>query len=85
MEASRAAAIQGIGQPDIGNHAITYGFDASTGEEVPSVSWMARAQTTAYFGPFVNTAGGGAVPIGVTTFIVIMQDLPFDRRLDPVK
>jgi len=71
-----------MGQPNIGQHAITWDPVAN----VPHVPWMNSAYVTNtggrfnIFGPFLNEAGGGAVPKGDQTYVVIMQDAPYKER-----
>ena len=82
MADSKAAAREAMGQPNIGQHAITWDPVAN----VPHVPWMNSAYETNtggrfnIFGPFLNEAGGGAVPKGDQTYVVIMQDAPYKER-----
>ena len=82
MEDSWSAANEAVGRPDIGGHAITWDPTAN----IPHVPWMNSAYVTQtdgrfnIFGPLLNKAGGGAVPKGDWTYIVIMQDVPYRER-----
>jgi RHS repeat-associated protein len=83
MADSLAAAREAVGRPDIGNHAITWDPSANA----PHVPWMNSAYITEssgrmnIFGPFLNQAGGGSVPRGDWTYIVIMQDLTYREKM----
>jgi len=83
MADARAAAKEALGRPDIGNHAITWDPAAN----IPHVPWMNSAYVTQssgrmnIFGPFVNEAGGGGVPKGDFTYIVIMKDMTYREKM----